>query len=176
MEQKLIWVDLFDHEIGCGEKLETHQKNILHRAFSVFLYSNGRTLIQQRAENKYHSGGLWANSCCSHPRQGEETLEAADRRMEEELGIPQGTCDLMEIDSFVYFQQYDGLSEYEFDHVIVSEYQGEIKVNPEEIQDYRWVTYEELALELMEHPERFAAWFRIAAPKVLKWLKEGNQT
>lgn len=174
MEQKLIWVDLMDNEVGYGEKLETHQKNILHRAFSVFLYSNGKMLIQQREENKYHSGGLWANSCCSHPRQGEEILEAADRRMEEELGIPQGICDLKEIDSFVYFQQYDGLSEYEFDHVIVSEYQGEIKVNPEEIQDYRWVTYEELALELMEHPECFAAWFRIAAPKVLRWLKEGN--
>ena len=99
---------------------------------------------------------------------------AAERRMEEELGIPQGTCDLQEIDAFVYFQQYDGLSEYEFDHVIVGEYDGEIKANPEEIQDYKWLTYEELGKELMEHPERFAAWFRIAAPKVLKWLKEGK--
>ena len=104
MEQKLIWVDLYDHEIGCGEKLETHQNNILHRAFSVFLYSNGKMLIQQREENKYHSGGLWANSCCSHPRQGEETLAAAGRRIKEELGIPEGTCNLKEIDSFVYFQ------------------------------------------------------------------------
>lgn len=174
MEQNLIWVDLMDNEVGYGEKLETHQKNILHRAFSVFLYSNGKMLIQQREENKYHSGGLWANSCCSHPRKGEEVLVAADRRMEEELGIPQGTCQLKEIDSFVYFQQYDGLSEYEFDHVIVGEYDGEIKANPEELQDYRWVTYEELEKELMEHPEHFAAWFRIAAPTVLRWLKEGN--
>ena len=86
-EEKLIWVDLMDHEIGYGEKLETHQKNILHRAFSVFLYSKGKILIQQREKHKYHSGELWANSCCSHPRKGEELLEAAYRRVKEELGI-----------------------------------------------------------------------------------------
>ena len=174
MERNLIWVDLFDNEIGCGEKLETHQKNILHRAFSVFLHSDGKMLIQQREKHKYHSGELWANSCCSHPRQGEELLMAASRRLEEELGIKQGSCDLQEIDSFVYFQQYDGLSEYEFDHVIVGEYSGEINANPEEIQDLRWVTYEDLEKELMEQPQKFSAWFKIAAPKVLKWLKEGK--
>ena len=103
-EDKLIWVDLNDREFGQGEKLDTHKRNILHRAFSVYLYSNGKILIQQREKNKYHSGGLWANSCCSHPRKGEELMEAAHRRMEEELGIKSGTCDLKEIDSFVYFQ------------------------------------------------------------------------
>ena len=172
MEQNLIWVDVYDHEIGYGEKLETHQKNILHRAFSVFLYSDGKILIQQREKHKYHSGELWANSCCSHPRQGEEILVAAARRMEEELGIRQGACVLQEIDAFVYFQQYDGLSEYEFDHVIVAEYSGDIQANPEEIQDLRWITYEDLERELMEQPQKFAAWFKIAAPKVLKWLKK----
>lgn len=172
MEQKLIWVDLMDHEIGYGEKLETHRKNILHRAFSVFLYSDGKILIQQREQSKYHSGGLWANSCCSHPRQGEDILTAAGRRMEEELGIQQGTCELKEIDSFVYFQQYDGLSEYEFDHVILGEYNGDVSPNPEEIQDLRWISYEDLEKELLKQPQKFAAWFRIAAPKVLKCLKE----
>ena len=172
MEDKLIWVDLNDNEIGYGEKLDTHVRNILHRAFSVFLYSNGKILIQQREKNKYHSGELWANSCCSHPRQGEEVIEAAHRRMEEELGIKEGTCDLQEIDSFIYFQSYGNLSEYEFDHVIVGEYEGEIIPNPEELQDYRWISYEELEKELMEQPEKFSAWFLIAAPKVLRWLQE----
>lgn len=174
MEQNLIWVDLMDHEVGYGDKQETHRKNILHRAFSVFLYANGKVLIQQRERHKYHSGGLWANSCCSHPRRGEELLEAAERRLEEELGIEQGTCDLKEIDSFIYFQAYDGLSEYEFDHVIVAEYDGKITPNPEEIQELRWVTYEELEKELLENPKAFAAWFLIAAPKVLKWLKKNG--
>lgn len=174
MEQDLIWVDLMDQEVGYGEKLETHRNNRLHRAFSVFLYSNGKMLIQQRDQKKYHSGGLWANSCCSHPRRGEEVLEAAKRRLEEELGIRQEICELKEIDSFIYFQAYDGLSEYEFDHVIVAEYDGEFIPNPEEIQNLRWVTYEELEKELLEHPEMFAAWFLIAAPKVLSWLAQNE--
>lgn len=172
MEDRLIWVDLNDNEIGYGEKLDTHRKNILHRAFSVFLYSEGKLLIQQREQSKYHSGGLWANSCCSHPRKGEEVIEAAQRRMEEELGVKEGTCKLEEIDSFVYFQGYDGLSEYEYDHVIVGEYAGEIIPNPEEIQDVRWIGYEELERELLEKPQNFSAWFLIAAPKVLRWLRD----
>lgn len=170
-EEKLIWVDLMDHEIGYGEKLETHQKNILHRAFSVFLYSKGKILIQQREKHKYHSGELWANSCCSHPRKGEELLEAAYRRVKEELGIKENNYKLQEIDSFIYFQSYGNLSEYEFDHVIVGEYSGEIIPNPEEIQDYRWISYDNLEKELLETPEKFSAWFLIAAPKVLKWLR-----
>lgn len=172
MKDRLIWVDLNDNEIGYGEKLDTHQRNILHRAFSVFLYSNGKILIQQREKHKYHSGELWANSCCSHPRQGEELIEAAQRRVEEELGIKAGTCELQEIDSFIYFQDYDGLSEYEFDHVIVGEYAGDIVPNPKEIQDYRWISYEDLSKELMEDPNKFSAWFLIAAPKVLRWLAD----
>lgn len=170
MKDELIWVDLNDNVVGYGEKLETHKRNILHRAFSVFLYSNGKMLIQQREKNKYHSGGLWANSCCSHPRKGEELIQAANRRVEEELGIKEGSLTLKEIDSFVYFHSYGDLSEYEFDHIIVGEYEGNIVPNPEEIEDYRWVEYKELAKELMEHPEQFSAWFLIAAPKVLKWL------
>ena len=171
LEDTLIWVDLNDQEIGYGEKLETHQKNILHRAFSVFLYSDGKILILQREKNKYHSGELWANSCCSHPRKGEELLEAAYRRVKEELGIKDNLHELQEIDSFIYFQSYGNLSEYEFDHVIVGEYSGEIVPNPEEIQDYRWISFDDLEKELLENPQKFSAWFLIAAPKVLKWLK-----
>ena len=170
-EDKLIWVDIYDNEVGSGEKLETHERNILHRAFSVFLYHDGKILIQQREKNKYHSGGLWANSCCSHPRQGETLMEAAYRRVKEELGLEDGVCELKEIDSFVYFQSYGTLSEYEFDHVIVGEYGGEVTPDPEEIQEIRWITYEELERELQKHPEQFSAWFLIAAPKVLRWLR-----
>ena len=174
MEDQLIWVDLKDNEIGYGEKLETHQKNILHRAFSVVLYSEGKILIQQREKHKYHSGELWANSCCSHPRKGEELIEAAHRRMEEELGIKAGTCELKEIDSFVYFHHYGDLSEYEFDHVIVGKYAGEIVPDQKELQDYRWISYEQLEKELMEEPEKFSAWFFMVAQKVLKWIRESE--
>jgi len=171
-EEKLIWVDVYDNEVGYGEKLETHERNILHRAFSVFLYHDGKILIQQREKNKYHSGGLWANSCCSHPRKGETLLEAAYRRVKEELGLQDGAYELKEIDSFIYFQSYGSLSEYEFDHVIVGEYGGTVTPNPEEIQDLRWIMYEDLEKELLEHPEQFSAWFLIAAPRVLKWLRD----
>ena len=100
---KLIWVDLFDNEIGSGDKLETHVKNQLHRAFSPFIVHDGKMLIQKRALEKYHSGGLWANACCSHPRWGESLLDAVQKRMEEELGIPQGSCEPKELFAFNYF-------------------------------------------------------------------------
>ena len=103
---KLIWVDLFDNEIGSGDKLETHVKNQLHRAFSLFIVHDGKMLIQKRALEKYHSGGLWANACCSHPRWGESLEDAVQKRLEEELGIPQGTCAIQELFSFHYFSQY----------------------------------------------------------------------
>ena len=94
---KLIWVDLFDKEIGSGEKLDTHVKNQLHRAFSVFIVYDGKMLIQKRALEKYHSGGLWANACCSHPRWGESLPDAVQKRMEEELGILQGSCQKVQV-------------------------------------------------------------------------------
>ena len=112
---KLIWVDIFDNEIGSGDKLETHVKNQLHRAFSVFIVHDGKMLIQRRALGKYHSAGLWANACCSHPRWGESLADAVQKRMEEELGIAQGSIYPEELFSFNYFTQYDGLSEYEIE-------------------------------------------------------------
>ena len=108
-EDELILVDLFDREIGTGPKLRVHRENRLHRAFSVFILHEDRMLIQRRAFDKYHSGGLWANACCSHPRAGEELRTAVKRRLQEELGI---CTDTEEIFDFVYFQQYEGLSEY----------------------------------------------------------------
>ena len=167
---KLIWVDLFDHEIGSGEKLETHVKNQLHRAFSLFIVHDGKMLIQKRALGKYHSGGLWANACCSHPRWGEALTDAVYKRMEEELGIPQGCCEIEELFSFNYFSQYDGLSEYEIDHVFLTDYHGELKVDPDEIMELRWITLHDLQKELESAPQTFSTWFLIAAPRVIEYI------
>lgn len=167
---KLIWVDIFDREIGSGEKLETHVKNQLHRAFSVFMIHEGKMLIQKRAYGKYHSAGLWANACCSHPRLGETLSDAVQKRMEEELGIPTGSCSPKELFSFCYFTQYEGLSEYEIDHVFFAEYDGALVPDPDEIAELRWVTLEDLKKELEEHPDQFSTWFIIATPKVLDYV------
>lgn len=163
----IIWVDLFDNEIGSGEKLETHIKNQLHRAFSVFIVYEGKMLIQRRALEKYHSGGLWANACCSHPRWGESLAEAVQKRMEEELGIPKGSCVAEELFSFHYFCPYDGLSEYEIDHVFLTDYYGDFEVDADEIMQLRWVALAELKHEMEQTPQKFASWFLIAAPKVM---------
>lgn len=165
---KLIWVDLFDQEIGSGEKMETHVKNQLHRAFSVFIVYDGKMLIQRRALGKYHSGGLWANACCSHPRWGETLEDAVQKRMEEELGIPKGSCIPKELFSFNYFSQYDGLSEYEIDHVFVTDYHGELNVDADEIMALRWITLEDLKKEMECEPQKFSTWFLIAAPRVIE--------
>ena len=168
---RLIWVDLFDNEIGSGEKLETHVKNQLHRAFSVFIVYDGKMLIQKRALGKYHSGGLWANACCSHPRWGESLEDAVSKRLEEELGIPKGSTLPKELFSFNYFTQYDGLSEYEIDHVFLSDYHGDIQVDPDEIMESRWIALDDLQKELEEKPETFSTWFLIAAPRVIAYVK-----
>ena len=167
MSEQLIWVDLFDKEIGQGEKLETHVKEQLHRAFSVFIIHDGKMFIQRRAMDKYHSGGLWANACCSHPRAGESFETSVQDRMELELGIPKGSCMPEEKFSFVYYSKYEGLSEYEYDHVLVTDYHGAMVPNPEEIMDTRWIELEQLKRELEEEPQKFSAWFLIAAPRVL---------
>ena len=165
---KLIWVDIFDNEIGSGDKLETHVKSQLHRAFSVFIVHDGKMLIQRRALGKYHSAGLWANACCSHPRWGESLADAVQKRMEEELGIAQGSIFPEELFAFNYFTQYDGLSEYEIDHVFLVDYDGELKVDPDEIMELRWITFEDLQKEMQDAPQNFSTWFLIATPRVLK--------
>lgn len=169
---KLIWVDIFDNEIGFGDKLETHVKNQLHRAFSVFIIHDGKMLIQRRAMEKYHSGGLWANACCSHPRWGEILADAVQKRLEEELGIPQMSCVPEELFAFNYFSQYDGLSEYEIDHVFLTDYHGNIVVDPDEIMELQWITLEDLKREMEENPQSFSTWFLIAAPRVMEYVKE----
>ena len=168
MSELIIRVDLLDREIGPVEKLEAHIKKQLHRAFSVFIVHDGKMLIQRRAMDKYHSAGLWANACCSHPRWGETFEESVQNRLELELGIPKGSCQPKEVFSFVYYTAYEGLSEYEYDHVLLTDYNGPIASNPEEIMDTRWIGLEELKKELEEEPEKFSSWFQIAAPRVLQ--------
>lgn len=171
---KLIWVDIFDKEIGSGDKLDTHVRNQLHRAFSVFFVHDGKMLIQKRALEKYHSGGLWANTCCSHPRWGESLGDAVQKRLEEELGIPQGSCQPEELFSFNYFSQYEGLSEYEIDHVFLADYCGEVQADSDEIMELRWVPLEELQREMESEPQKFSTWFLIAAPRVIAHVKQYN--
>lgn len=169
---KLIWVDLFDNEIGSGDKLETHKNNQLHRAFSVFMVHGGKMLLQRRTREKYHSGGLWANACCSHPRWGESLADAVQKRMEEELGIPQGSCQPEELFAFNYFTKYHGLSEYEIDHVFLVDYDGFLEPDEDEIAELRWVYLEDLKLEMEIAPQEFATWFLIAAPRVMEYLEK----
>lgn len=174
-QDNLILVDIYDNEIGHAPKLEAHVKEQLHRAFSVFFVHDGKMLIQRRNLEKYHSGGLWANACCSHPRWGETLEDAIQKRMEEELGILQGSCKPQELFSFTYYTHYDGLSEYEFDHVFLTDYHGSIVVDPDEIMETRWVGLEELQKEMQEHPAKFSTWFLIAAPRVMEYVKKGSK-
>lgn len=146
------------------KKLETYKKGLLHRAFSIFVRnSEGKFLIQQRAKTKYHSGGLWTNTVCGHPRAGEETFAAAHRRLAEEMGFD---CPLEE--SFVFHYQADldhGLKENEIDHVFIGTFDGEVKANPEEADGFAWMTREEIEKDIAGHPEKYTYWFKIAMEK-----------
>ena len=169
MEQ-VILVNERDEPVGTMEKMEAHIKGELHRAFSIFLFNQkNEMLLQQRAITKYHSGGLWTNACCSHPRPNEETHAAAQRRLNEELGF---TATFNKIFDFRYNAEFDnGLTEHEFDHVYAGTFEGDIQPNPEEVQDYKYLSLEEIEASLKDNPTAYTAWFHIAFPKVKEWLK-----
>ncbi len=166
MAEMLILVDENDRQIGTEEKIKAHEEGKLHRAFSIFIFnSKGEMLLQKRAKTKYHSGGLWTNTCCSHPRDGERIEEAVHRRLKEEMGFD---CELEEKFHFIYKVKLDhGLTEHEFDHVFVGKYDGEVKPNPEEADDFKWINMETLKKDLEEHPENYTEWFKIAIQKFL---------
>ncbi len=166
-EDRLILVDIRDRQTGEAGKLEVHRRGLLHRAFSVFLHSEGKLLIQRRAAGKYHSAGLWANTCCSHPRVGEALEDAVRRRLREEAGV---SCPVTHLDSFVYREDFGELSEYELDHIFVGEYGGAFVCNREEAEDMRYVDMEELAEDVCRYPQRYAAWFLTAFPMVYRYL------
>lgn len=177
MEDLLILVDENDNEIGHGEKMETHITGRLHRAFSLFVFDkNSKTmLIHQRAMGKYHSGGLWTNSCCSHPRKGEALQEAVMRRAYEELGMEitrenRLAARLTEVGSFQYSADFGDISEHEIDHVFVLETDSQVELHPdpEEMMDFMWIKPSHLTEWMLREPGSFTAWF----PPALSIAKE----
>lgn len=156
---EVILVDAHDRAVGVAEKSAAHRDGLLHRAFSVIVYDRaGRMLLQQRALSKYHSGGLWSNTCCSHPRPGELTEAAAHRRLVEEMGFD---CELERVHEFVYHVEVDnGLMEHEYDHVFVGRCDAAPRHDPEEVNAWRWIEPRELGREAALRPERFTYWFK----------------
>lgn len=169
----VILVDENDEQIGTMEKIEAHQKALLHRAFSIFVFNGkGEILLQKRANKKYHSGGLWTNTCCSHPKPGEETLAAAKKRLHEEMGFD---IALTKAFDFIYKAPFDnGLTEYEFDHVFVGNYDGDIFPDAEEVSDYCYKSVEEVKNSIQTHPKKYTEWFKIAFPKMEEYLVKND--
>ncbi|RFM33645.1 isopentenyl-diphosphate Delta-isomerase [Chitinophaga silvisoli] len=169
MEAQVILVNEQDEVTGVMEKMEAHRKGLLHRAFSVFILNDdGDMLLHQRALDKYHSGGLWTNACCSHPFPGETVAQAAHRRLSEEMGFD---CPLSELFQFTYRTDFDnGLIEHEYDHVLMGTYNGTINPNPQEVNDYRFIPVETITRLLQEQPAQFTSWFKLAFPKLIEHL------
>ncbi|WP_378183540.1 isopentenyl-diphosphate Delta-isomerase [Aquimarina sp. SS2-1] len=163
-EEKVILVNENDEQIGLMPKLEAHEKALLHRAFSVFILNNkGELMLQQRGHHKYHSPGLWTNTCCSHQREGETNIEAGTRRLQEEMGF---TTPLKETISFIYKAPFDnGLTEHELDHVMVGHYENDPVINPEEVSDWKWMAIEAIKEDMVKNPNLYTAWFKIIFDK-----------
>ena len=163
MEQ-VILVDEADKEIGTMEKMKAHRLARLHRAFSVFIFNDrGELLLQQRASGKYHSPGLWSNTCCGHPRPGETIVSAAQRRLKEEMGF---SCPLKEVFRLVYRSEFEnGLVEHEVDHVLQGNYSKDPQPEPGEASDFRWISISALRTEIMNTPERFTTWLKLITEK-----------
>jgi isopentenyl-diphosphate delta-isomerase len=164
-EEFVILVDKDDRELGLMKKMEAHQKGVLHRAFSVFVFNpNKELMLQQRAFGKYHSPGLWTNTCCSHPRKGESVEQAAHRRLMEEMGFD---CELKKAFHFTYKADVgQGLTEHEFDHVLIAITDTQPEIDPLEVNNWRYITIENLKLEIKESPDQFTVWFKIALEEV----------
>jgi isopentenyl-diphosphate delta-isomerase len=172
--QQVILVNENDEPIGAMEKIEAHKKGLLHRAFSIFIFNDkGELLLQRRALGKYHSGGLWTNSCCGHPQPGEETKKAAQRRLQEEMGF---STPLEKIFDFIYKTDFgNGLTEYEFDHVLAGRYEGEIGHDHDEVMDYCYKDLRDISSSLEERPEKFSKWFCLAFPGVKEWWQNNHE-
>ncbi len=170
MTEHVILVDAHDRELGLMEKIEAHQKGLLHRAFSIFILNDQKELLlQKRAYDKYHSGGLWTNTCCSHPRANEDIEAAAHRRLMEEMGFD---CSLVKILDFVYKAEFSGgLTEHEFDHVFIGYYNQNPIVNPKEVADFKWMALDEVKKDLSENPEHYTVWFNIVFDQFYHYVK-----
>ncbi|MBP0905121.1 isopentenyl-diphosphate Delta-isomerase [Mariniflexile gromovii] len=163
-EEKVILVNENDEQIGTMPKMEAHEKALLHRAFSVFVFNDKKELmLQQRAAHKYHSPLLWTNTCCSHQRVGETNIQAGKRRLMEEMGF---VVDLEDSISFIYKAPFDnGLTEHEYDHVLLGTYNGEPNINPDEVASWKWMPLEAVKNDILKHPELYTEWFKIIFDK-----------
>lgn len=170
MVEKVILVDESDKELGLMEKMEAHEKGLLHRAFSVFILDDkGHLLLQQRAKSKYHSGGLWTNTCCSHPREGEETIDAAHRRLVEEMGFD---CEMEEIFHFIYRAELDqGLTEHELDHLFIGYSNTNPVINTDEVESWKRMAIEDVESDIKASPENYTEWFKIIYDRFLQEVR-----
>jgi isopentenyl-diphosphate delta-isomerase len=168
--KKIILVDKKDREIGTVSKLKAHKEGKLHRAFSIFIFNRKKELLlQKRSSKKYHSGGLWTNTCCSHPRSGELTESAVHRRLQEEMGFD---CRLSEIFSFIYkVKLSDKLTEHEFDHVFIGTFNWKPVVNVKEVEDFKWVSFEFLKNDIRKNPMAYSYWFKKCYKRVFEKLQ-----
>lgn len=169
-EEQVILVNENDEQIGLMPKMEAHEKAVLHRAFSVFVFNDkNQLMLQQRAADKYHSPLLWTNTCCSHQRDGETNLEAGKRRLQEEMGF---VCDIEEKTSFIYKAPFDnGLTEHELDHVMVGYYNDNPVINREEVESFKWMTVEEVKVDMELNPTVYTEWFKIIFEKFYDFIK-----
>ena len=173
VEEQVILVDKNDNQTGIAGKMAAHEQALLHRAFSVFVYrkapQGAEILLQHRQLDKYHCGGLWTNTCCSHPRPDESILDAGSRRLQEEMGF---SLALLKIGEFIYKAVFaNGLTEHELDHVLVGEFGGEsIEINPLEVAAFRWVSLSELEVDLNTNPHQYTPWLAPALELFVKWL------
>lgn len=172
-EEQVILVNEKDEQIGLMPKMEAHEKAVLHRAFSVFIFNDKNELmLQQRALNKYHSPGLWTNTCCSHQRDGETNIEAGKRRLQEEMGF---VVELKESISFIYKAPFDnGLTEHEYDHVMLGKYSNLPKINKAEVADWKWMPIEAVKIDMEMQPELYTAWFKIIFSKFYEHINVKN--
>ena len=169
-KENVILVNENDEQIGLMEKIEAHEKALLHRAFSVFILNNkGELMLQQRALHKYHSPGLWTNTCCSHQREGESNISAGKRRLQEEMGF---VTDLAEAVSFIYKAPFDnGLTEHEYDHVMIGTYNDAPVINPDEVADWKWMDVQAVKEDIGQNPDNYTAWFKIIFEKFYQHIK-----
>jgi len=168
-EENVILVDEKDKQIGLMPKQEAHEKGVLHRAFSVFIFNDKNELmLQQRALGKYHSPGLWTNTCCSHQRDGEQNIDAGKRRLKEEMGF---VTNLKEIQSFIYKAPFDnGLTEHEFDHIMIGYYNDIPMINIDEVASWKWMLLENVKIDIALHPEHYTEWFKIIFDKFYEYI------
>ena len=168
-KELVVLVDHEDRQLGTMEKIEAHSKALLHRAFSIFIINeNQELLLQKRALNKYHSPGLWSNTCCSHQRDGESTLDAGSRRLMEEMGMK---VPLNELFTFIYKASFDnGLTEHELDHVLIGYWESSPKINISEVEGWKWMSLEDIKCDINLRPQIYTAWFKIIFDKFYKHL------